>query len=140
MKVITQMLTKIDKDRRSPHTTSEIKQPTTRQSTKMKNIYELNYYLNQINAKWQQERYQTGRLHGSCPARYDNENIGHPAPCPYYHAGYIAGRFEYELKINDVPPEDWKKGDWVLIGETDNALYPLSSPTKFALVPKNTLY
>ncbi len=96
----------------------------------MSNSQILNSYLQQITTQFQQEQFNRGRLDGQCG--YDNENVGHIAPCPYYHVGYICGIHERLLESNNVKPHDWR--NWELIAEVQNPSYPMSSPAKYQLV------
>ncbi|MBE9054381.1 hypothetical protein IQ243_29140 [Nostocales cyanobacterium LEGE 11386] len=96
----------------------------------MSNSKLLEQYLQQVINQFQREQFNKGRLQGQCG--YDNQNIGHIAPCPYYHAGYVCGIHERLLEENNVKPQDWN--NWELIAHVQNPRYPLSSPATYELV------
>jgi hypothetical protein len=90
----------------------------------------LEQYLQQITNQFQRQQFNKGRLQGQCD--YENENIGHIAPCPYYHAGYVCGVHERLLAEHNVQPEDLN--NWELVAHVQNPHYPLSSPASYELV------
>jgi hypothetical protein len=96
----------------------------------MSNSKLLEQYLQQVVNQFQSDQFNKVRLQGQCG--YDNENIGHIAPCPYYHAGYVCGIHEKLLEENNVKAED--RNNWELIAHVQNPRYLLSSPATYELV------
>lgn len=46
-------------------------------------------YLQWVQNRFFKEQFERGKLHGQCPERFDNENVGHAMPCPVYQVGYL---------------------------------------------------
>lgn len=99
--------------------------------------YEWPEDIKSASEKFKKEQFERGKLHGQCPERFDNENIGHAVPCPFYHVGFIFGTHERLLIERKIPREEWDK--WILDAELKNARFPLSSPATYSLVHKNSL-
>lgn len=92
----------------------------------------LKEYLEQVSEQWEREQFDKGRNDGRCG--YNNANVGHFAPSPHYHAGYVCGIHERLLDENNIKPQDWDK--WELVAVVQNPRYPLSSPATYSLESK----
>lgn len=83
----------------------------------------------------QNQQFQKGKMDGMCG--YENNNIGHAAPCPLYHVGYVCGICQRLLEERNIKEKDWSS--WELVAELEDIRYPLSSPATYKLVPKNAI-
>ena len=93
-------------------------------------------YLQEIQNRFFKNQFERGKLHGQCPERFDNENVGHAMPCPVYQVGFICGVHERLLIEQQVPCDQWE--NWVLVAEVKDSRFPLSSPAKYYLVEKGS--
>ncbi|HAA32724.1 MAG TPA: hypothetical protein DCE56_39675 [Cyanobacteria bacterium UBA8553] len=93
-------------------------------------------YLQWVQNRFFKEQFERGKLHGQCPERFDNENVGHAMPCPVYQVGYVCGTHERLLIEQKIPRDEWE--NWILLAEVKDIRYPLSSPAKYSLIQKDS--